>query len=110
MCITAIANIQSLTYKDGNPKTLFSRDKEIIPFIEQNWESMTTMPRRSTQSWYATIHRVLQKDTPTIFAYNECPENGPMFGLITQDLESIKPNYDMLVKIRDFRQEGYSSQ
>lgn len=52
----------------------------------------------------------MQKDTPTIFAYNECPENGPMFGLITQDLESIKPNYDMLVKIRDFRQEGYSSQ
>ncbi|KAL5284524.1 ASH2L family protein [Megaselia abdita] len=108
MAITAIANIQTSAFSSGNPKTLFSRDKEIIPYIEQNWEAMTTMPRRSTQSWYATIHRMLQKDTQTLFAYEECQENGPMFGLISQDFESIKPNYEMLVKIRDFRQEGYT--
>lgn len=51
MCVTAIANMQQAALKEGKPRIIFSKDKEIIPFIEQYWEAMTTMPRRVTQSW-----------------------------------------------------------
>lgn len=91
MCMTAIANMQQASVKDGNARYNFSRDKEIIPYIDQYWEAITTMPRRVTQSWYATIQRALAKDTHTLFTYEESSENGPMFGLKTNDLTLIKP-------------------
>ena len=40
---------------DPEQKILFHKDKDIIPFIETHWESMTTMSRRVTQSWHATV-------------------------------------------------------
>lgn len=52
MCISAIANMQQTASKEGLKTKFFDKDHEIIPFIEQYWESMTTMPRRVTQSWY----------------------------------------------------------
>lgn len=51
MCITAIANMQHAAAKEGKPKFIFAKESEIIPFIEQYWEALTTMPRRVTQSW-----------------------------------------------------------
>ncbi|XP_004530954.1 set1/Ash2 histone methyltransferase complex subunit ASH2 isoform X4 [Ceratitis capitata] len=96
MCITAIANMQQNAQKEGNSKFLFSKDKEIIPYIEQYWEAMTTMPRRVTQSWYSTVQRSLVKEVNTLFTYEENSETGAMFGLVTQDLSLIKPNYDTM--------------
>lgn len=52
MCITALANLHRAALKDNKPKQLFSKDQDILPYIEQHWEAMTTMPRRVTQSWY----------------------------------------------------------
>lgn len=52
MCVTAIANLQQQAQKKGKLKYLFDKDEEIIPYMEQYWESMTTMPRRVTQSWW----------------------------------------------------------
>jgi Set1/Ash2 histone methyltransferase complex subunit ASH2 len=46
MCITAIANLQQDSVKDSKNRAIFSKDREIIPYIEQYWEAMTTMPRR----------------------------------------------------------------
>lgn len=91
MCLTAIANMQQATVKDGSVRYSFSKDKEIIPFIDQYWEAMTTMPRRLTQSWYATVQRALVKDIGTLFTYEENPESGQMFGLVARDLTTIKP-------------------
>lgn len=51
MCVTAIANLQQQAQKKGKIKYMFDKDVEIIPYMEQYWESMTTMPRRVTQSW-----------------------------------------------------------
>ncbi|XP_036322747.1 set1/Ash2 histone methyltransferase complex subunit ASH2 isoform X2 [Rhagoletis pomonella] len=98
MCITAIANMQQNALKEGKTKFLFSKDKEIIPYIEQYWEAMTTMPRRVTQSWYSTVQRSLVKEVSTLFTYEENSEFGTMFGLVTQDLAQIKPNYDSMGK------------
>ncbi|XP_011177637.2 set1/Ash2 histone methyltransferase complex subunit ASH2 isoform X4 [Zeugodacus cucurbitae] len=96
MCITAIANMQQNALKDGKSKFLFSKDKEIIPYLEQYWEAMTTMPRRVTQTWYSTVQRSLVKEVNTLFTYEENAEAGAMFGLVTQDLAQIKPNYDSM--------------
>lgn len=55
MCMTAIANLLQTAQKDPEQRMLFHKDRDIIPFIECHWESMTTMPRRVTQSWHATV-------------------------------------------------------
>lgn len=93
MCMTAIANLQQTSIKDGKPKVMFSKDRDIIPFMDHYWESMTTMSRRSTQSWYATVQRTLLKDINSLFAYEDTSD-GQMYGLVTPDLTQIKPNYD----------------
>ena len=43
MCLTAIANLRQESVKDGSNKILFSKDREIIPYIDQYWEAMTTI-------------------------------------------------------------------
>lgn len=55
MCVTAIANLIQESQKENNIKTLFHKDRDIIQFIENHWESMTTMPRRVTQSWHSRV-------------------------------------------------------
>ena len=92
MCVTTIANLQRKTVKDGNPKNLFNKDKEIIPFIEAYWESITTHARKQTTGWHNTILKTLQSH-PNVFTFQD---NGGdlMFGLVDNNLESIKPNYE----------------
>ncbi|KAL2720663.1 set1/Ash2 histone methyltransferase complex subunit ASH2 isoform X4 [Vespula squamosa] len=98
MCVTAIANLLQICQKESEQKTLFHKDKDIIPFIECHWESMTTMPRRVTQSWHATIHRALLKDVGTLFTMDENSTEGQLFGLANPDLILIKPNYEAMIK------------
>ncbi|XP_075150139.1 set1/Ash2 histone methyltransferase complex subunit ash2 isoform X1 [Haematobia irritans] len=110
MCITAIANMRQNSLKEGKPKTIFSKDKDIIPFLEQYWESMTTMPRRVTQSWYSTVQRSLLKDVQITFTYEEHAELGAMFGLVVGDLTQIKPSYEAMGKMGALRltEDGYA--
>ncbi|KAL9694160.1 hypothetical protein quinque_013445 [Culex quinquefasciatus] len=99
MCITAIANLRQASIKEGKPRLMFSKDQDIIPYMDHYWESMTTMSRRSTQSWYATVQRTLIKDLNTLFTYEESGEHGQMYGLV-QDLTQVKPNYEDAVQGR----------
>ncbi|XP_065372374.1 set1/Ash2 histone methyltransferase complex subunit ASH2 isoform X1 [Calliphora vicina] len=110
MCVTAIANMRQNSLKEGKPKSIFSKDKDIIPFIEQYWEAMTTMPRRVTQSWHTTVQRSLLKDVQITFIYEEHPENGSMFGLLSSDLTQIKPSYEAMGKLGALRlaEDGYA--
>lgn len=94
MCITTIANLQRKTVKDGSPRYFFSKDKEIIPFIDAYWESITTLARKQTTGWYSTIQKTLQSHT-TIFTSQD-NSGDLMFGLIEKDLETIKPDYASL--------------
>jgi hypothetical protein len=55
MCVTAIGNLMQASVKEGSPRTMFSKERDIIPFIDSHWEGMTTMPRRVTQSWHVTV-------------------------------------------------------
>jgi Set1/Ash2 histone methyltransferase complex subunit ASH2 len=92
MCITTIANLQRKTQKDGTPKFMFSKDAEIIPFMESYWESITTLARKPTTTWHSSILKTLQSH-PQLFVSQD---NGGdiLFGLVNSDLEAIKPSYE----------------
>lgn len=97
MCVTAIGNMMQASVKEGSPRTMFSKERDIIPFIDSHWEGMTTMPRRVTQSWHATIHRALTKDIGTLFVCEE-GSSDPLFGLMAPELTQIKPNYEAMIR------------
>ncbi|CAH2015502.1 unnamed protein product [Acanthoscelides obtectus] len=98
MCITAIANLQQSSLKEGTNKTMFSKDKEIIPYLEYHWEALTTTPRRVTTSWHVTVTKALIKDIHILFVFEDHPDDGHMYGLINSDLTHIKPNYEAMIK------------
>ncbi|XP_058798250.1 set1/Ash2 histone methyltransferase complex subunit ASH2 isoform X2 [Phymastichus coffea] len=98
MCVTAIANLMQICQKENNNRLLFHKDKDIIPFIEMHWESITTMPRRVTQSWHSRIFKALTKDLGTLFITEENQIEGSLYGLINSDLFTIKPNYEAMIK------------
>ena len=58
MCVTALANLTQASIKDGTNRKVFSKDKDIIPFIDMHWEGMTTTTRRVTQSWHLTVRLI----------------------------------------------------
>ncbi|XP_017774283.1 PREDICTED: set1/Ash2 histone methyltransferase complex subunit ASH2 isoform X1 [Nicrophorus vespilloides] len=95
MCVTAIANLQQNSVKDGTNRVQFSKDKEIIPYVEHHWEALT--PRKVTQSWQSTVQRALLKDLNILFCTEESAD-GQFYGLINTDLNQIKPNYEAMIK------------
>ncbi|CAH1794690.1 unnamed protein product [Owenia fusiformis] len=91
MCHTAVAN---LAHERPTEKQ-FSKDKDVIPYIDKYWEHLTTMPRRTKLTWHSTIAKIMSKDVD-IFKCEE-RENGEMyFSLICEDLSKIAPNYEVL--------------
>lgn len=98
MCVTTIANLQRKTEKDGALRHFFSKDKEIIPFIEMYWESITTLARKQTNAWHSTIHKTLQSHQNLFL----CQDNGVdiLYGLFDTDLTNIKPQFDAKVSQR----------
>ncbi|XP_077999260.1 set1/Ash2 histone methyltransferase complex subunit ASH2-like [Glandiceps talaboti] len=104
MCQTAIANLVVQHRNDNPPKTMFSKDKEIIPFLEKNWEILTTMPRRVRQTWHITMVKTMIKDSD-VFLCKERPDDMadesdyPLFGLVDQNLANIVPHYDSNLKL-----------
>ncbi|XP_028655647.2 set1/Ash2 histone methyltransferase complex subunit ASH2 isoform X1 [Erpetoichthys calabaricus] len=103
MCLTALAN---LTWRsrtdDEHPKTMFSKDKDIIPFIDKYWECMTTRQRPGKVTWPNNIVKTMSKERD-VFLVKEHPDPGskdseedyPKFGLLDQDLANIGPAYDI---------------
>lgn len=100
MCVTALANLIHQSVVEGNRRKMFSKDKEVIPYIVQNWEYLTTMQRRKNQTWHTTVYKAMVKDAEVF----TCEEKGyetssdsiyPKFGLANQDLTKIGPSYDI---------------
>lgn len=44
--------------KEGNPKIQFTKDKDIIPFIESHWEGITTFAKRVKQSMHSSVSKL----------------------------------------------------
>ncbi|XP_054711845.1 set1/Ash2 histone methyltransferase complex subunit ASH2-like [Uloborus diversus] len=98
ICGTAIANLMQQSSADGQPRTMFSKDKEVIPYIVANWEHLTPMQRRIKQTWHNTVHKVMVKDSDIFMCeeknFDDNSSTYPMFGLVNQDLAKIGPSYD----------------
>lgn len=77
---------------------MFSKEKDIIPYIEYHWEALTTTSRRVTQSWHVTVHKALMKDIHILFIYEDHPSDGQMYGLVNSELMQIKPNYEAMIR------------
>lgn len=60
ICITAMANLMQASIKEGSPRTQFSKDRDIIPFIESHWEGITTFAKRVKQSMHSSVSNILQ--------------------------------------------------
>lgn len=100
LCHMALANLMSQHRNDTPPKTMFSKEKQLIPFIHGNWESLTPMQRRTTVTWHQTIVKAMLKDSD-LFVHKDKPDSPnedesdfPLFGLVDKDLSNISPNYD----------------
>ncbi|GIX91150.1 hypothetical protein CEXT_190151 [Caerostris extrusa] len=94
MCATALANLMQKCSAEGKPRAMFSKDKEVIPYIVTNWEFLTAMQRRIKQTWHNTVHKVMIKDSDVFICEENGFDGGPMFGLVNQDLSKIGPSYD----------------
>uniref|UniRef100_A0A0X3QH86 Set1/Ash2 histone methyltransferase complex subunit ASH2 n=1 Tax=Schistocephalus solidus TaxID=70667 RepID=A0A0X3QH86_SCHSO len=55
MCQTALANL--MCTHDG--RVCFSEEREILPFLDKNWDVLTFQPRKANDSWHANIHKTL---------------------------------------------------
>uniref|UniRef100_A0A672ZRU1 Ash2 like, histone lysine methyltransferase complex subunit n=1 Tax=Sphaeramia orbicularis TaxID=375764 RepID=A0A672ZRU1_9TELE len=76
MCLTALANLtwRSRTQEE-HPKTMFSKDKDIIPFIDKYWECMTTRQRPGKLTWPNNIVKTMSKERD-VFLVKEHPDPG----------------------------------
>ncbi|GCB79778.1 hypothetical protein scyTo_0017008, partial [Scyliorhinus torazame] len=103
MCLTGLANLtwRSRT-QDEHPKTMFSKDKDIIPFIDNVTESLIKIIINCgtrNQLWVCLKFQTKERD---VFLVKENPDPGskdpqeeyPKFGLLDQDLSNIGPAYD----------------
>lgn len=55
MCITAVGNLTHESIKKGVSKVYFSIDRDIIPFIDLHWDSITTTAKRTSQSRNSSV-------------------------------------------------------
>ncbi|TMS32931.1 hypothetical protein L596_000721 [Steinernema carpocapsae] len=69
----------------------FSLEQDIIPFIEREWDNLTSMPKRKKDSWHQTTQNALEKH-PDIFVQRN--GNEPHFKLKEGDLRKIGPFLD----------------
>nr|XP_011432333.1 set1/Ash2 histone methyltransferase complex subunit ASH2 isoform X1 [Crassostrea gigas] len=95
ICYTAIANLCYQTDPASENPQMFSRDGEIIPFIDKQWENLTTQTRRTKQTWHATVAKTLSKETE-MFTYKEENLGDPHFGLTLSDLYKVGPYSEIL--------------
>jgi len=94
MCFTAIANLMAMEKGDPTGK-LYSKDKEIIPYVDKHWEALTTTPRRVKNTWHTTVSKTLLK-TMDVFTIDETDLTDLKYGLVNGHLAKIGPNYDTL--------------
>ncbi|XP_013078808.1 set1/Ash2 histone methyltransferase complex subunit ASH2-like isoform X1 [Biomphalaria glabrata] len=93
ICQMTLANLLHNAKTEGVSKTIFSKDRDIIPFIEKHWESLTTMQRRVKVTWHTTIYKTMMKETD-VFTYKEEVPGDSYFGLVNQDLSKVGPCSD----------------
>ncbi|XP_070187573.1 set1/Ash2 histone methyltransferase complex subunit ASH2-like [Littorina saxatilis] len=89
----AMANLTCTAQQEGEDRPEFSKDMDIIPFIEKNWDNMTSMTRRTKLTWHKTVQNTMMKE-PELYTVIPDEGNEAYFALVNQDLTKIAPAYD----------------
>lgn len=87
MCQTTLANLMCIC----NGRIYFSEEKELIPYLEQNWELLTSQPRRTNNSWHTNIHKTLVSNE--LFNVVDLDPQHAVC-LSCQDVSTIGPSYE----------------
>nr|CDS27865.1 set1:ash2 histone methyltransferase complex [Hymenolepis microstoma] len=87
MCQTVIANLMCAS----NGRSYFSLEKEVIPFLDQNWDIFTSQPRRSGSSLSGVLHKALVGNE----LFNVVDEGAESIVCLScQELSTIGPSYE----------------
>lgn len=77
----------------------FHKDREIIPFIDENWDVISDKPKPLKTSWHGTVSKTLLRDKIFINDGNNGDGDEVAYALRSNhldDLFNIAPNYDNL--------------
>ena len=74
--------------------TVFSKDKDIIPFIEVNWEALTLASRKTKSTWHATVTKTLGQNPALFYLHSASDGSKNSFGMHDTDVRNICPNYE----------------
>uniref|UniRef100_A0A1I7XJ85 B30.2/SPRY domain-containing protein n=1 Tax=Heterorhabditis bacteriophora TaxID=37862 RepID=A0A1I7XJ85_HETBA len=69
MCVTVLANLtaeqlrqEGSLDKKNSEHIYFGLHETIIPYVDANWENLTSMPRRVKNTWHQTLQKTLSKE------------------------------------------------
>lgn len=99
MCVTALANLTFANAKNG--KLAFSKDKDIIPYIDVQWEALTSMSKRGKSSWHQSVVKTLSRETDYFVRISNGKASSSYdswFSLKEKDLSKIGPKQIQLIE------------
>uniref|UniRef100_A0AC34QCP0 B30.2/SPRY domain-containing protein n=1 Tax=Panagrolaimus sp. JU765 TaxID=591449 RepID=A0AC34QCP0_9BILA len=108
MCVMAMANMvyrhfeeQVTNKQDVNAASMeqlkyFHFENDIVKFFDENWECLSSTPKRKNNTWHQTLLKTLMKETD-LFAMH--PEDENMFALKEQNLLEIGPLLESVKKL-----------
>jgi Set1/Ash2 histone methyltransferase complex subunit ASH2 len=100
MCVTALANLhwkRVAATGENRSSQQFTLNDDIVPYFTENWENLTSMPRRVKSTWHQTLQKTLIKETEL---FRHRLEDGEyQFSLADTDLTLIGPNNDAVKQV-----------
>ncbi|KAJ6221961.1 hypothetical protein RDWZM_000506 [Blomia tropicalis] len=94
ICQTALANLVQIDRMKGVENIGYSKDKQILPFIDKNWEYLTTQQRRINYRWHNTVLKTMMNNGDIFLCDNRSEDI--LFGLRDREFHKIAPNYDKI--------------
>lgn len=104
MCVTVLANLtKDHCEKEGIPlieplpqHCFFNLERQIIPYVKENWTWLTSMPPRVKNTWHSTLQKTLAKESD-LFTVD--PNDDNSFALVELDISSISPVHEAVKQI-----------
>jgi Set1/Ash2 histone methyltransferase complex subunit ASH2 len=92
LCTTALANLT----QQSSSQTFFSRDREILPFIDEKWDLLTFSQKKNKPTLHASVYKALGRED--LFVSSDIAGE-LMIALREQSLEKIGPMNEKIYEI-----------
>ncbi|CAD6196965.1 unnamed protein product [Caenorhabditis auriculariae] len=105
MCITVLANLAAEYLSASgllSPATLpqepiyFNIFQKIIPYMNENWLLLTSMPKRVKNTWHTTLQKTLAKEKDLFL---QKPDDPDSFALAETNLADVGPLNEIVKQI-----------